>query len=212
MTTPRVPIISLITQRTRLVGRTLDDVVKEVVEGGVNHVQLREKDLDGRDLLILAEWIREIIGQRAVFVVNDRVDVALACGADGVHLPETGLPTRAVRKLMGPDRLIARSVHSVKDAVRAERDGADYVQLGPVFETASHPGQQPLGLKAIEVAHGELNIPIIAVGGINRHNAAEVMRSGATGIAVISALMDAENHLSAAQELQAAIMAEVEKK
>ena len=196
-----VPILSLITNRRLLVGKTLDDVVKETIEGGVNHVQLCELDLSARDLLTLAEWLKQIIGGHAVLVIHDRVDVALACGADGVHLLPSSLSTRVVRRLVGSHCLIGRSVDSINDAVRAAREGADYVQLGPVFATEAAPMARVLGVSSLQVAIREVSVPILASGGINRTNVGQVSKSGVSGVTVQSSIMQAANPRQAAQEL-----------
>lgn len=201
-----VPVLSLITQRRALVGVTLDQVVQEAVRGGVNHVQLRESDLIARELLHLAEWLREVIGDQAVFVVWERVDVALAAEADGVHLPANGLPTRVVRKLVGSHHLIGRSAHTVNDAVRAARDGADYVLFGPVFASPAYPNTPALGPGTVEIAARQVSTPLIAFGGLDTTNLAPVLKSGATGVAVGSSIMKATDPFAAAGALQAEIM------
>lgn len=198
------PIFSLITNRKLLVGRTIDDVVKVAVANGVNHVQLRELDLSARDLLTLAEWMKQVIGGHAVLVIHDRVDVAMACEADGVHLSPSGLSTRVARKLVGPHCLIGRSVESINDAVRAAREGADYVQMGPVFETDA-PKTRILGVSSLEIAVREVGVPILAAGGIHRHNVAQVIKAGVAGVAVQSSVMKAADAGAAAHELHDAI-------
>lgn len=195
------PILSLITNRRLLVGKTIDEVVKAAVAGGVNHVQLCEPDLSARELLTLAEWLKEIIAGRAMLVIHDRVDVALACEADGVALSPSGLPTRVVRKVVGPHCLIGRSVDSINNAVRAARDGADYVQLGPIFSSGSHTKSAALGIAALGVAVREVSVPLLAVGGIDRNNAAQVIKAGAAGVAVQSSIIEADNPGAAAQAL-----------
>ncbi len=196
-----VPVLSLITNRRGLVGRTVDEVVKAAVQGGVNHVQLRELDLNARELLTLAEWMREVIGTRAVFVVHERVDVALAAEADGVQLTPQSLPTRVVRKLVGSQRLIGRTTYSLNDAVRAARDGADYVLLGPVYDSAAHPKSKLLEVDTIALAAQRLEVPLIAFGGLNQGNLAAIIKAGAVGIAVSAVVMMAANPMAAAEAL-----------
>jgi len=168
-------------------------------------VQLRETDLPGRDLLDLAVSLRAAIGDRATLLVNDRADVALAARADGVHLPERGLPVAAVRDVVGEGCLIGRSVHSVEAAVRGEQEGADFVQAGTIFETASKPGAPAAGLALVRDVVGAVSIPVLAIGGITADNACEVIEAGAGGVAVIGAIMDADDPLRAARVLRRAI-------
>ena len=160
----------------------------EAVVGGVNAVQLREKDLWPAELLSLALRLREEIAGRALFVVNGSLEVALASGADGVQLPEaTPMAERPERPFM-----IGRSVHSSEAAERAWAECSDYVIAGPVYETASHPGTKPGGPDLIETIVGAVAIPVLAVGGIKGGRVEEVMRAGAGGIAVISAILGSQ--------------------
>jgi thiamine-phosphate pyrophosphorylase len=191
----------LVTDRKRCGGRDLADVVSAALEGGVNAVQLREKDLAPRDLLALARRLRGICGHRALFFVNDRLDIALLCGADGVHLGEEGLPVAAVRQILPPSMLVGRSVHSVNAARQAELDGADYVLAGTIFSSPSHPEASPAGIELLENLAARLGIPIVAIGGIQPENAADCRRAGASGVAVVSAIMGAEDPRSAAERL-----------
>jgi len=175
--------------------------VAAAVEGGVTLVQLREKDLPADELLRLAQQLRAVTRGRALLVVNDRVDVALASDADGVHLPGNGLPTRVARALLGPGKLVGRSAHSVGEAVEAERDGADYVLLGTIFPTSSHPESQAAGTTLIRAARPVVRLPLIAIGGIDTSNAREVMEAGADGVAVISAILAERRSRAAARAL-----------
>jgi thiamine-phosphate pyrophosphorylase len=199
------PCLMLVTDRTRLRGRAMEEVVSRAVDGGVNVVQLREKDLPTAELYDLAVTVHAVVRGRALLVVNDRLDVALAAGADGVHLPERNLPSEKVWDLAGDACVVGRSVHSVESAVQAEADGMDYVLLGTVFETASKPGSPPAGVELVSRVRDAVNIPLIAIGGINAENAADVIKAGADGVAVIGALMDAEDPEAAARELREAI-------
>jgi thiamine-phosphate pyrophosphorylase len=208
-----VPCLALVTDRSLCQTLSLEEAVAQAIEGGVNLVQLREKDPDGRslpaaELLALAEKLRAITRGRALFLVNDRLDVALACAADGVHLPERGLPVAAARRLAGGAFvIIGRSVHSVAEAVRAQEEGADYVQVGTIFASRSHPGQPVAGLGLLEAVAREVTIPILAVGGITAANVGEVMGAGASGAAVISAVLGAPSPREAARALAQAMAA-----
>lgn len=195
------PALMLVTDRKQCADRSLVDVVEQAIEGGVNLVQLREKDLPAGELLALARQLRGICSHRALFLVNDRVDVAMLSGADGVHLSSTGLPVAAVRQLVPGSMLVGRSVHSVNEARQAELDGADYVVAGTIFRTPSHPEAVPAGDELLRNMVSRLSIPVIAIGGINAENAAVCWNAGVSGVAVVSALLGAENPQRAAEQL-----------
>ena len=168
-------------------------------------VQLREKDRPSRELYELAITLHAVLRGRALLLVNDRVDVALASGADGVHLPERSLPGKAVREIAGDSCIVGRSVHSVEAAVQAERDGADFVEVGAVYETASKPGVTPAGVELVRAVADAVRLPVIAVGGVSADNVGDVVRAGADGVAVISAIMDADDPQWAAGRLRRAL-------
>ncbi|HET9477563.1 MAG TPA: thiamine phosphate synthase [Dehalococcoidia bacterium] len=197
------PTLMLVTDR-RLAGGedALVDAVAVAVESGVNAVQLREKDLPLAGLLALARRLREVTAGRALLLVNGPLEVALAAKADGVHLPEGAAPQG-----WGPEprMIVGRSVHSLEAAVRAESDGADYLVAGTVYRTASHSAVQPSGLEIIRKVVSVARVPILGIGGITSKNAADVMRAGASGVAVISAILGAEFPGVAARELRDAV-------
>jgi len=195
----------LITDRTRLRGRPLEEIVSQAIDGGVHAVQLREKDLAGGELYDLAITVHAVTRGRALLLVNDRIDVAIACGADGTHLPEHSVPPAKARSLAGEACIIGRSVHSVEAALHAERDGVDYVQAGPVYETPSHAGRPPAGLELVRAIAEAVRLPVIAVGGITAERIADLIAAGADGIAVIGAILDADDPAAAARSLRAAL-------
>lgn len=200
------PILCLVTDRAACLGRPLEKVVVGAVAAGARLVQLREKDLPARELLQLgARLLGPVRAGGAALVVNDRVDVALALGADGVHLGGGSLPVRAARRLVGDRALVGASVHSLEEAVRAEEEGADYLLLGTIFETRSHPGVKPAGTALIARVVAAVRVPVIAIGGINPRNAAAVMEAGAAGAAVISAIQSAEDVEGATRALLTAM-------
>jgi len=172
------------------------------VSGGVDAVQIREKDLPGRSLYEFARDMLNWVGNDVPVIINSRADVALAAGASGVHLGKSGLPVSRVRSIAPEGFLIGYSAHSVEEALEAERCGADYVTLSPVFPTGSKPGAPPVGLDVLGDAASRLNIPVIALGGINAANAGWVGAVGAAGIAVISAVYGAEDPRLAALRLR----------
>jgi thiamine-phosphate pyrophosphorylase len=150
------------------------------IQSGVDFIQIREKDLDARSLFDLVCAVRDAAaGTRTQVLVNGRLDIALAAGIDGVHLPGNGLPADRVRPLV---RTLSCSVHSVEEAVAAERSKVDFVIFGPVFET---PGKSPVGLEALKGVVAAVRIPVLAIGGINQQNIASVLEAGSAGIAAI---------------------------
>jgi thiamine-phosphate pyrophosphorylase len=197
----RLPTLCLITDRQRCGESSLEDVVGEAIKGGVNLIQLRERDLPTGELLALAMRLREVTRGRAILVINDRLDVAMAAGADGVHLPENGLPVAIARWLLGQHTLIGRSVHGEEAAIEAERGGADYVQLGTIYATESKPDAKPAGPALVRKVSGAVTIPVLAVGGVRGENAAAVIEAGASGASVISAIQGADDPQAAARQL-----------
>jgi len=181
--------------------RSLPQVVAEAIEGGVNAVQLREKGMPAGEVLALARQLRGICGSRALLLINDRLDVALMCGADGVHLPENGLPVAAARQILPPSMWVGRSVHSIRAARQAELDGATYVLAGTVFPSRSHPETAAAGAGLLRDIQARLTIPIVGIGGIDATNIDECWRAGAAGVAVISAVMGAADPREAAASL-----------
>jgi thiamine-phosphate pyrophosphorylase len=195
----------LITDRHRLRGRPLEEVVSLAVDGGVNVVQLREKDLSGGELYDLAVTVHAVIRGRALLLVNDRLDVAIAAGTDGVHFPEHSIPGAKARPLASESCLIGCSVHSVEAAERAAGECADYVQAGAVYETASKPGAAAAGVALVRDVAEAVDLPVIAVGGVTAANLAPLVEAGADGVAVIGAIMDANDPKIAAAQLWEAL-------
>lgn len=201
-----IPCLTLITDRRLCRSLSLAEAVARAVAGGVNVVQLREKDLAAAQLVPLADRLRAITQGKALLIVNGRLDVALLCAADGVHLPEAGPSVAASRRLAGDVFIIGRSVHSVAEAVKAEDEGADYVQVGAIFPTRSHPGLRPAGPALLKSVAARVTIPIVAVGGIAAENVGQVMQAGARGVAVISAILDSPSPAAAARRLAEAMV------
>ena len=199
------PCLCLVTDRKRTKSGDAAATVAASLDGGVGMVQLREKDMPPFELLRLARRLRLVTKGRALLVVNDRVDVAMLSGADGVQLGETALDVADVRKLVGPDMLIGRSVHSEVGAVDAECQGADFLVLGTVFETASHPDGRVGGLDLVREVTGAVGIPVLGIGGITSANAASVMEAGASGAAVITAITMSDGPRAAASDLSVAL-------
>lgn len=188
-------------------GRDLAALVEAAAEGGVTAVQLRAKELGTRDFLNLALRLVERLAERRVpLLVNDRVDVALACGAAGVHLGQDDLPVADARRLLGRRRVIGLSVNTLPEALAAEAAGADYLGLGPVHPTATKVTALPvLGAEGLAAIRAQVKLPIVAIGGVNEGNARRLIEAGANGVAVVSALMDAPDPAAAARRLRQAL-------
>ena len=200
-------MLVLVTDRARVGAGCLAGAVERAVAGGVGMVILREKDLPAGELLALAERLRAVTAGRALLLVNDRVDVALAAGADGVHLGEAGLPVAAARAVAAGREgfLVGRSVHAPETAAGAAAVGADYLLFGNVFETASHPGRPAAGTECLRAVVECAPAPVIAIGGITAANARECLRAGAAGVAVIGAVLGAPDPEAAAREMAEAL-------
>ena len=193
----------LVTDRKATAGRRLLEVVDAALQGGVGAVQLREKDLPARDLFALACALRPICAARgARLLINDRIDIALAARADGVHLPVNSFTSAEARGLVGPGALIGASAHDMAEARAAAAGGADFIVFGPVFDTPSKRALgAPVGLEALAAVARALTIPVLAIGGITAGRVDAVRRHGARGVAVISAILQASDPRAAAQEL-----------
>lgn len=189
----------LVTDRKLVTGKPLEAAVTEALKGGVRAVQLREKDLGTRDLLRLAYQLRDLtLKYDARLFINDRVDIAIAVDADGVHLGQKSMPPFAVRRLSGK-LIIGVSAHNLKEARAGEQAGADFITLGPIYETPSKLKYgRPIGLEALREAAGEVSVPVFAIGGIKTDNLREVLDAGAEGVAVISSILAAKNIRTAA--------------
>lgn len=198
------PILCLVTDRRQTGGRPLEEVVARALRGGVNMVQLREKDLPSGKLMDTALSLRRLTRGRALLFINDRVDVAVASGADGVQLGEDAMPVAAARKA-GPGLLVSRSVHDVDGAVRAQEHGADLLVAGTIFPSESHPGAPAAGVEFLKGLRSEVSVPYIAIGGLTESNAPSAMNAGASGVAVIGAIARSQDPKSAARGLAAGI-------
>lgn len=199
----------LVTDRHQAGGRDLQEVVGLALGAGVRAVQLREKDLTTRDLYHLADTLLPMTrAAGAALLINDRADVAMALGMDGVQLTRRSLPPKETRDLVGPTKLVGVSCHSLAEVREAADGGADFVVLGPIFETPSKaPFGSPLGTAVLGQARSATSLPILAIGGIRAAQIPAVMASGADGVAVISAVMAAPDPGAAASELLAAVAA-----
>ncbi len=197
----------IVTDRHQTAGRPLVSVLQRALSAGTPAIQLRERDQSVRELAALAREIRALAAPRgSQLVINDRIDVALTLEGVGVHLRSNSLPATVARRLVGDRRLLGVSAHSVEEAVQAEAGGADYVVLGPVYDTPSKKAfGPPLGLRRIEEACRLVRIPIVGIGGVTASRAHDVRRAGAYGVAVIAAVLGAADVEGATRSLLEAV-------
>jgi len=204
---PRVDLdtlsLYLVTDALSAGTRSLTDVVASAIKGGVTCVQLREKKLNTRDFVIQAMALKSLLAPHHIsLVINDRIDVALACGAHGVHLGQSDMPVAQARRLLPADVFIGWSVETMSDVHQSDTLAVDYLGVSPIFSTPTKTDTlQPWGLDGLRLARSATNLPLVAIGGIHSHNALEVMMAGADGLAVVSAICAAPDPCAAAREL-----------
>lgn len=176
-------------------GRLLTSILRDLLQGGALLIQLRAKEMASNEFFQLARETRQLCrAAGCLFIVNDRVDIALACQADGVHLGQKDLPLDVARRLMGREKIIGISTHDLVQAQEAERGGADYIGFGPIFGTTTKDtGYSARGLAMLREIRSAVKIPIVAIGGITEHNTTQVWGAGADAAAIISDLMGAED-------------------
>jgi len=197
----------VIVDRAALQGRDPVEVAAAAVRGGADVIQWRDKEAADRDFLETAARLRAQVGrQGALFIVNDRVPAAILVKADGVHVGHEDLPVPAVRALVGKSMLIGRSTHSLEEALEAERQGADYIGVGPVFATPTKPGCPPVGLELVRQVSGKVRIPWVAIGGIDLENAGLVSSAGAARVAVVRAVAAAPDPEAAARAFKGKLL------
>jgi thiamine-phosphate pyrophosphorylase len=197
----------VVTDRQQTRGRPLLDVLASALAAGVRAIQLRERDLSTRDLFRLAQEVHRLTTvHQAQLLINDRVDIAMVFDGVGVHLRANSLPIAVARKLLGGQRVIGISTHSVEEVVRAEAEGADYVVLGPIYETPSKTVYgAPLGVRALEDACRRVRVPVVGIGGVTAARVEEIRRAGAFGVAVVTAVLGAVDVERATHELLDAV-------
>jgi thiamine-phosphate pyrophosphorylase len=195
--------LCLVADRNAAGKRDLFAIIQEAIEAGATMIQLRCKKCESREFLDLAFRISGFLKSREIpLIINDRADIALACEADGLHLGQRDIPLFHARKILGPNRLIGISVNTIAEAQQAEKEGADYIGVGPVYFTSSKDEIPAiLGLEGLQAVREKVKIPILAIGGINSQNARAVISSGADGIAVISAIMGEKDISKATKNL-----------
>lgn len=196
-------LLYAVTDRHWLGDRTLYDVVRESLDGGVTFLQLREKDLDDENFYEEAVRLQAMAAEYGVpFVVNDNVDIAVRMNADGVHVGQSDMEAGDVRALIGPDKILGVSAQTVEQAVLAEKRGADYLGVGAVFPTGSKDDAEDVSLETLKAICEAVSIPVVAIGGITKENTPQLAGSGICGIAVISAIYGQENIYEAAAGLK----------
>ena len=196
-------LLYAVTDRHWLDGRRLIDVVRESLDGGVTMVQLREKTLEEGKFLEEAKELQTLCRERGVpFLVNDNVEIAREMNADGVHVGQSDMEAGDVRAKLGPDKIIGVSAQTVEQAILAEQRGADYLGVGAVFHTGSKADAEDVSHETLKAICEAVNIPVIAIGGIGKHNVMELSGSGIVGIAVISAIFAQPDIKAAAEELK----------
>lgn len=201
-----LPSLYLITDRHQIAkGRQLLEVIEELLQAGVRMVQLREKDLSAAELFPLAKNLRSLTHHyKSLLLINDRIDLAQAIGADGVHLGGHSLPVKSARNILGSNYLIGASTHSVAEVESAQNQGADFVTYGPVYFTPSKQAYgKPVGIESLQSICARSNIPVYALGGIKANNTKTMLQAGAHGVAMISALLAGSSPTQAYQQIAA---------
>lgn len=198
----------LVTDRKLARGRSTFEIIKAAVDGGTTVVQLREKECSTREFIAQALAIKDFLRARRVpLIINDRLDVAQAVKADGVHLGQTDMPLEMAKGILGDSMIIGLSAESLQDAIEAEKGGADYLGVSPIYATPTKTDTAPpLGLAGLRQIRKAVRLPLVGIGGLNRENCAEVIRSGADGAAVVSAIVAADDPEAAAATLKQVIL------
>ncbi|WP_282126893.1 thiamine phosphate synthase [Marinifilum flexuosum] len=194
----------LVTDKELANGKALEDIVEEAVKGGVSMVQIREKEANSKDFYQLADTVKKVLEKYKVpLIINDRLDIALAVDADGLHIGQSDLPYHVARKILGPNKIIGLSVENIEQARQANQLDVDYIGLSPVFSTQTKNDiAKPLELDGVKEIMSFSKHPAVAIGGINSTNTADIIKAGADGIAVVSAIVCAEDPCNAAKELK----------
>lgn len=192
----------LVTDRKILGDRDLNKSVTEAIEGGVSLVQLREKDIDTRDFYNVAKDLKAITDSENIpLLINDRLDIALAVDATGVHLGQKDMPMLKAREILGDEKIIGISVATVEEAIKAEKDGADYLGVGAMFQTNSKLDTRSVSLDTLKKIKETVKIPVVAIGGINESNIEALKEANIDGVAIISAILGKDDITKACKEL-----------
>lgn len=193
----------LVTDRELLQGRNLEKAVEEAVIGGVTLVQLREKDLETRDFYNIALKVKAVTSKYNIpLIINDRVDIALAVDADGVHVGQSDMEASIVRKLIGEEKILGVSARTLEEAIEAKKQGADYLGVGAIFGTTTKKDAKNVSIEELKRIKSTVSIPVVAIGGISKENVSLLKDTGIEGISVISAILGKEDIKEAAKDLK----------
>lgn len=193
----------LVTDRHWLANRNLEDDVEKAILGGVTMVQLREKNIDNDSFIELAKKVKQVCNKYKVpFIINDNLEVALAVDSDGIHIGQDDLPASLVRQKIGPDKILGVSAHNLDEAIAAKKAGATYLGAGAMFSTTTKDNTTNLSIEQLQTITKNVDIPVVAIGGINYDNCFSLKNCNLAGIAVVSAIMAATNISEAASNLK----------
>ena len=191
----------LCTDRNLLNGKNFEETIELAIKGGVTIVQLREKNCSSREFLEIATSIKKITSKYKIpLIINDRIDIALAVDADGVHVGQDDLPCKTAREILGEEKIIGVSVSTVETAIKAEIDGANYIGVGAIFKTSTKTDAEIVSLETLKKIRDSVKIPVVAIGGINKSNLPQI-KNFIDGVAVVSAIISNENPEVAAKDL-----------
>ena len=194
----------LVTDRSVMSAKSLEQAVEQAIQGGCTIVQLREKNISSREFFETAQRVKQITDSYHIpLIINDRTDICLAVNAAGIHVGQQDLPAKVVRSIIGPDKIIGVSAATLSEAMQAEQDGADYLGVGAMFATSTKTNTRPVTVEQLSQIKQSVQIPVVAIGGIQSSNAATLTKTGIDGIAVVSAILAQENIAHAAGQLKA---------
>lgn len=195
--------VYLVTDRDLMSTETIEEAIEQAIAGGTTLIQLREKECSSLDFYNTAVKVKEICDKNKVpLLINDRLDIALAVDADGVHVGQSDLPASVVRKIIGEDKIIGVSAGNLKDAVKAESDGADYIGVGAMYATGTKKDAKPTSLETLKEIRKNVNIPIVVIGGINKDRIKDFKGIGIDGVAVVSAIIAQKDIKKAAMDIK----------
>ncbi|MCQ2964413.1 MAG: thiamine phosphate synthase [archaeon] len=193
----------LVTDRKDRTEQEFLNIIEESIKGGVTLIQLREKTASTQEFYNIARKVKEITKKYNVpLIINDRIDIALAIDADGVHVGQEDMPTQIARKLIGPNKILGVSAHILEEAKKAKEDGADYLGVGAIFTTSTKNDANDVSIETLKNITKSINIPTVAIGGINLDNAHQLKNTKIAGFSVVSAIMNANNPKVASQKLK----------
>lgn len=195
--------VYLVTDRDLMSTETIEEAIEQAIAGGTTLIQLREKECSSLDFYNTALKVKEICHRNNVpLLINDRLDIALAVDADGVHVGQSDLPASVVRKIIGEDKIIGVSAGNLKDAVRAEKDGADYIGVGAMYATGTKKDAKPTSLETLKEIRRNVNIPIVVIGGINKERIKDFQGIDIDGLAIVSAIIAQKDIKKAASDIR----------